>query len=250
MTILSRPTITKGTPAIITLSKSDLHGISLISNHARFGDVSNMKFAVFIYENSFKQKKRIDFDMESGATINALFKTSVKLRSDFQLKDIIVIDQDGESFQMTREMLTAAGMNVAEEFDMGSASYSRDFSSPSTLLSYEQAINTFGVGEGFLQIGGSGAQYINNAPEISLIEGSGYELRLYPIYVAQGLNASVGGEVFGFDYSALSNAIGSYVSVSFTATAGQAASLTKIQISPSSFGFYVRLAKIEIIKVS
>ena len=142
MTILSRPTITKGTPAIITLSKSDLHGISLISNHARFGNVSNMKFAVFIYENSFKQKKRIDFDMESGATINALFKTSVKLRSDFQLKDIIVMDQDGESFQMTREMLTAAGMNVADEFDMGSEPIS--FSSLVSQLSQNSGIANIG----------------------------------------------------------------------------------------------------------
>lgn len=130
MPILTKPSVTRAKPASFSLDKSLLVG--LISD-AYYKDTANWKSIVLQYVSSVgKQKSKVLFDA-SQATPTGEFLVSIKARHFFEVEAIIVYDFDGGHYLIPRSSLTAS------EFDLSTLfTKVRDFSSPSSILSYEK----------------------------------------------------------------------------------------------------------------
>lgn len=100
--LFSYGTITKNTPATITLSKSDL--FALVTD-SYFSIPANVKSLIAVYESdSSDEKEVLTFDL-SQATPTATFLISEKARGSFLLQDLILNDHDNGSFVIKRSDL-------------------------------------------------------------------------------------------------------------------------------------------------
>jgi hypothetical protein len=110
MPILTKPSVTKGTPAQFALSKSDL------KNHPAITDVffqndANWKTVSIQYKNVEGQKKTLVFDAKQPSPVKN-FLASEGARSDFQVQSVTIFDEDGGSYTIERSELNSADFDV------------------------------------------------------------------------------------------------------------------------------------------
>lgn len=93
MSILTKPSITKGTSATLTLDKASLAAIITNTN---FQDTSSWKLVQLFYRSSTgNQKKTVNFDA-TEASPQASISFSLKAKDSFYIEKILVHDLDGD----------------------------------------------------------------------------------------------------------------------------------------------------------
>lgn len=112
MAIITKPTIVKGTPAIITLNKSELAAHPLVSSNSYFSDSSRWKKVEIIYISSpGNQSKIVEFDATlASPTGSILF--SLKARNLFEVEKLNIVDFDNGILQIPRESLVVADFDI------------------------------------------------------------------------------------------------------------------------------------------
>jgi hypothetical protein len=111
MALLTIPSITKGTPALITLDKTILMTLLSEAGDAYYSNASHIKSAVVQYRSdSGNQIKNMQFDL-SESSPSAYFYTSTVAKDIFELQKIIVIDFDGGSIQIPKTSLPS-GLDI------------------------------------------------------------------------------------------------------------------------------------------
>jgi hypothetical protein len=118
MSILTKPSFTKGVASSVSLSKSELSALSVVSSDSYFSNQVNWAEILVFYKSTVgKQLKVLKFDpSQSSPSTSVLF--SVKARNNFELQKIIIMDYDSGTLSISRSDLTAAGINVASVFDI------------------------------------------------------------------------------------------------------------------------------------
>ena len=113
MTILSKPAITRGTPAVFTLNKADLAALPGVVADAYYSDMSNWcKVIMFFKSATGRQIKPVEFDA-TQTTPTGKFVTTLKSRDDFQIQRIMIIDFDGDTFIVPRSDLIISDFDIA-----------------------------------------------------------------------------------------------------------------------------------------
>jgi hypothetical protein len=111
MALLTIPSITKGTPALITLDKTILMTLLSEAGDAYYSNASHIKSAIVQYRSdSGNQIKNMQFDL-SESSPSAYFYTSTVAKDIFELQKIIVTDFDGGSIQIPKSSLPS-GLDI------------------------------------------------------------------------------------------------------------------------------------------
>ena len=134
MPIISKPSVTKGTPFTMSLDKSALAAHSLVSADSYFSDSSKWGKVIVYYKNAEGQRKAVSFDPSvSSPSKSVVF--SQYARSSFQVSKVVIFDKEGGSFKVPRANLSTAEFDIS--FGGGApaitAVFTRDFSSPSSI---------------------------------------------------------------------------------------------------------------------
>ena len=107
MALITVPSLTKGSVATITLSKSELFTLTGVTASAYFSTQANVKKAVFVYKsNPGNQQKILAFDL-SQTTPSAELLVSATGRESFELVRIVLEDNDSGSLTLERAALPA-----------------------------------------------------------------------------------------------------------------------------------------------
>lgn len=110
MPILTKPAITKGTPASFSLDKVALK--ALVSD-SYYMDENNWKKVVMMYESSSGgQKVKAQFNA-ALTTPTGAFKVSARARDAFNIKEIIIYDYDGGYYVIPRSALTVSEFDIS-----------------------------------------------------------------------------------------------------------------------------------------
>lgn len=118
MAIITKPSILKGVAASVSLSKSELSALSVVSSDSYFSDQSNWEKVLVFYKSTIgKQIEVLSFDA-AQSTPTANFLVSTHARDNFEVQKIMIMDFDSGSMSVSRSDLTAAGINVASVFDV------------------------------------------------------------------------------------------------------------------------------------
>lgn len=112
MSIITKPTIAKGQPNEIYLSKSELAAVSKVVNDSYFSDQTNWSKVAMEYESTEgKQIEIVIFDAtESSPKGN--FEVSQKARDSWEVQSVKIVDFDGGYLKLYR------GDLAVEEFDI------------------------------------------------------------------------------------------------------------------------------------
>lgn len=153
MTILTKPgSLTKGTPAALSISKSALAALGVVSGDAYFSDTANWSFVRIIYVSSVgNQRHSAKFDC-SESTPASTFITSSRARDVFNVESIAIVDFDGGMLSVP-----ASALNAAE--------FRLDYAAPAPLVwtKFNGLLVDYGVNGGLqssgtgVRIGGAGA---------------------------------------------------------------------------------------------
>lgn len=109
--LLIIPSVTKGQPATIQLSKADLFALSSVVADSYFSDQSNVKSCVIEYNsNPSDQKKVLRFDLSQETPSSAVFMSETA-RDEFWLEHVILEDFDGGTLVLTRNQLPS-GLDI------------------------------------------------------------------------------------------------------------------------------------------
>jgi hypothetical protein len=112
MAILTKPTIAKGQPNEIDLSKSELALLSKVVNDSYFSDQTNWSKVIVEYKSAEgNQHEMMIFDA-SEASPKANFEVSEKARDSWEVQSVKIMDFDGGYLKLGRGDLTV------EEFDI------------------------------------------------------------------------------------------------------------------------------------
>lgn len=113
MAIISfSPSPSKGTSSTATLNKSELYALSPISGDAFWSNASNVKEVTAVYESSIGgQTKVLSFDA-TAASPEAVVAFSSSARDAFELKHIVLKDNDDGEIRFNRSELTALGVSL------------------------------------------------------------------------------------------------------------------------------------------
>jgi hypothetical protein len=255
MPILTKASITKGTPAVFTLDKNELALQAAVVADAYFSDMANWKYVSITYKGSIStQKKIVLFDISTDQ-LTAPLKTSLFAEDIFLVDGVTIHDFDGGKLLLPRSLLLTTEFDI----DMGviSAFYTRDFSSPSTLLANESGI----IVNSLLELGQNGYE-LNSQPIVYEV-GVTYKVRVH-------INSFISGSlsyflvaispfnqqanvIFEYDNAVIVGAVGSYLEGSFVATSAMNVNPYKIMIGAAlaamAAPLSIRVSKIEIIKV-
>lgn len=110
--LLIIPSVTKGQPATIQLSKVDLFALSSVVADSYFSDQSNVKSCVIEYNsNPSDQKKVLRFDLSQQTPSSAVFMSETA-RDEFWLEHVILEDFDGGTLVLTRNELPS-GLDIS-----------------------------------------------------------------------------------------------------------------------------------------
>ena len=264
MPILTKPTITKGTPATFTLNKSLLAALPSVTNDTYFSNQSNWNKIVLSFKSATgSQNEVVVFDATS-ATPTGTFLISLRARDAFNIIKIDIYDFDNGGISIPRSALNAAEFDI----DMGVAPslFLRDFSSPSSIQSFE-TMTSASISGNVLNCYKApySAEYTNTQSISNLVAGDSYKVRVYinamsshPDYAAVsddyrfGISLEIGpngnpSQVIIISGSQMRSAIGSFHEATFTASSLNVPSspikmLTQIYFGAESFS----INKIEI----
>jgi hypothetical protein len=112
--ILTKNPITKGSPALFTLNKTDLALNSLVTSSVHFSNQANWSLVMVNYKSTIHdQPKNLIFDA-SLSSPTAYFQTSTSADDVFEVQKVIIQDKDGGLLVIPRSLLTTA----EAEFDV------------------------------------------------------------------------------------------------------------------------------------
>jgi hypothetical protein len=113
MAILTKPaTITKGSPATFSLSKSELAQHPLVVADSYFSDSLNWFRVNVVFKSSTgRQYETVEFDA-SQANPTGIFLISDKAKSNFEVLSVEILDFDGGILRIGREDLTTADFDI------------------------------------------------------------------------------------------------------------------------------------------
>lgn len=113
MSIITKPSIVKGTPAQFTLNKVQLLANSVVAADSYFSDSQNWYRVNLVYKSTVGgQYEIVEFDAtQSSPTGN--FLISEKARDSFEILKIKIIDFDGGFLEIPRSSLTSADFDIA-----------------------------------------------------------------------------------------------------------------------------------------
>lgn len=114
MAILTKPLVSKGTAATFVLNKTELAQIASVTADAYFSDSSNWKKVRIHYISSTGNQREVVVFDATEETPTTQFLISLKARSNFEVKHIIIEDFDGGVFKITRSELA----NPVSDFDV------------------------------------------------------------------------------------------------------------------------------------
>lgn len=112
MSIITKPSIVKGTPAQFTLNKVQLLANSVVAADSYFSDSQNWYRVNLVYKSTVGgQYEIVEFDAtQSSPTGN--FLISEKARDSFEILKIKIIDFDGGFLEIPRSSLTSADFDI------------------------------------------------------------------------------------------------------------------------------------------
>ena len=197
MSILTKGSVTKGTPASFTLSKSALSALSYVAADSYYSDPANWDRIKLEYKSSnSKQTEWVDFKVNPASdSMSGVFEVSSRARGNFNIQNIVICDFDNDRFIIPRSQLTASEFDVT--FGGGGAGggaptpilavFTRDFSNPSSIQGDEYMTGT-GLGNNIsnnvlnLYVPDSGYNgglyYAINPFPYSFASGKTYKIRL------------------------------------------------------------------------
>lgn len=109
MPILTKPSVSKGSPASFTLNKALL---AAIPTDPYFQDTANWYRVILKYESSVGgQREKVLFDASQASPVGS-FLMSIHARDPFQIKEIVIYDFDGGYYSIPRASLTASEFDV------------------------------------------------------------------------------------------------------------------------------------------
>ena len=110
--LLTIPSVTKGTAATISLSKSELFQLAAVTADSYFSVQENVAVAIFEFDSDpGNQKEVLRFDL-SQATPTASFLVSESARDSFLLERVVLVDFDGGILVIERSQLPS-GLDVS-----------------------------------------------------------------------------------------------------------------------------------------
>jgi hypothetical protein len=113
--IITKPTIEKGTPALITLNKVELEAHPLVTSNPYFSDSTRWRRVEIIYISSpGNQSKDVKFDVSGvNPTPTGSILFSLKARDEFQVESLLIVDYDNGILQIPRESLNSADFDIS-----------------------------------------------------------------------------------------------------------------------------------------
>jgi hypothetical protein len=117
MAILTKPSVSKGTVATFTLNKTELAQITSVTANTYFSNSSNWKKVKVHYISLIGNQREVVVFDATETTPSAQFLVSLKARSNFEVKHIIIEDFDGGIFKINRSELA----NPVSDFDISFA---------------------------------------------------------------------------------------------------------------------------------
>ena len=162
MPILTKASITKGTPAVFTLDKTELSIHAAVVADAYFSDMANWKYVSVTYKGSSSiQNKIVLFDISTNP-LTALFKTSLFAEDIFLVEGVTIHDFDGGKLLLPRSAISFA------DFDIDMTPVSLEFfSQPLGIDTYSVSANSV------VKISGADA-YNSSIISTASISGDGY----------------------------------------------------------------------------
>jgi len=113
MSIITKPTVVKGSPATFTLNKAELLLHPLIVADSYFSNSDNWFRVNVIYKSSTgSQYEVVEFDA-SQSSPTGIFLVSEKARDLFQIQKVQILDFDGGFLEIYRNNLVAADWDVS-----------------------------------------------------------------------------------------------------------------------------------------
>lgn len=113
MSIITKPSVTKGTPAQFTLNKSELLQHSLVQADPYFSDSLNWYRVNLVYKSTTgSQYEIVEFDA-SQANPTGTFLISEKARDEFQIQKVQIMDFDGGFLEIPRSNLTSVDFDIS-----------------------------------------------------------------------------------------------------------------------------------------
>lgn len=112
MAIISKPSVIyKGTPATITLFKTNLKNNHIVSA-TKFSDFSNWKDVYINYVSAEgNQRIVVGFDANDGFQ-SGTFSASERARDSFIVQNIMIVDFDGEILKVNRSDLNVLDFDI------------------------------------------------------------------------------------------------------------------------------------------
>jgi hypothetical protein len=112
MAIITKPAVSKNTPAVFTLNRAELAAVPLVTASAYFSNVANWKYVRLFYQSSpGNQQEFVVFD-GTQANPQSNFLVSAKARDVFQIQKITIEDFDKGFLEIPRSQLNVADFDV------------------------------------------------------------------------------------------------------------------------------------------
>jgi hypothetical protein len=151
MAIITKPSISKGSAAIFSLSKSELLQHPMVVADSYFSDSQNWYRINAVYKSSEgSQYEIVEFDASAVTPIGS-FLVSTQARDSFEIQKLLIIDFDGGFLEIPRSQLAFADLDVS----FISAFFTVDFSQDLTSLNSSIG-NGASISDGMLNLISSG----------------------------------------------------------------------------------------------
>lgn len=260
MPIIFKPaTVNKGEAAEMTLSKSALAALPIVSGDAYFSVQSNWNKVILHYVSSVGgQIEPVIFDA-SLASPTANFLASLTARDEFEIDKIIIEDFDNGRLLIDRSLLTVGDFDISlSSGGGGGALYTKDFSAPgyNSNVSYNGGIILDGT-EALFPSNGSPVNELNfTDPSLLglLTQGNSYTLKIYFNQWTDGNGASPGAASLniyffgGYDSFYIAPTQGAVV-VERTITASNLSSYFRFEAQSLDSGNSFSISKVELLAI-
>jgi hypothetical protein len=137
MAILTKPSIIKGQPNEIDLSKSELALLSKVVNDSYFSDQANWSKVIVEYKSAEgNQHEMMIFDA-TGDSPKGNFEVSEKARDSWEVQSVKIVDFDGGYLKLVRGDLTVADFDIALGSvggDLGTILFSNSLHHPTNVV--------------------------------------------------------------------------------------------------------------------
>lgn len=151
MPIITKPVIYKGTPAIVTLDKTALAALPLVTADLYYSNLTNWNRVRVVYVSTVgSQNEVLDFNAQDTSPV-ATFLVSLDSRDDFLVEKILISDFDGGSLQIPRSSLVTSEFDISLGFGIYPSlpatfikAYSENVSSPQNIQNAKLNPNYYG----------------------------------------------------------------------------------------------------------